>query len=175
MKPRTDAQLIAASLAGSRSAAEALFQRHWPACWRAAYALTGSPVAADDVAQEAFVRAFAALGRFDRNRPFRPWLQRIAINHALDLLRRERARVQLTETAIAVDPTDEIGPDSDLRCALSQLAPERRTVLVLRYVLGYSPPEIASLLDLPDGTVSSRLARALADLRTCLEVENVRR
>ena len=71
----TDAELIASARRGSDEALEALFRRYWPLAWQWAYALTGNRERADDLAQETFVRAVAALPRFDAERPFRPWLK----------------------------------------------------------------------------------------------------
>ncbi|MGZ4387894.1 MAG: RNA polymerase sigma factor, partial [Gaiellaceae bacterium] len=93
MGERTDADLVARARGGSREAAAELFERYWGAAWRAAYAVTGRRALADDVAQDAFERALAALARFDDTRPFAPWLHRIVVNRALDLLRAERRLV----------------------------------------------------------------------------------
>ncbi len=126
---------------------------------------------ADDIAQDAFERAFAALGRFDESRPFAPWLHRIVVNRALDLLRRERRLVGLEAAGQMVAPesgTSAAG-DRELMQAVAGLSPQRRVVVVLRYGLGYPPMEIAGILDLPVGTVHSRLARALDDLRQLQE------
>ena len=75
---------------GSTEAAGALFDRYWIHAWRVAYAVTADRGLADDAGQEAFVKAFAALDRFDETQPFAPWLKRIAINAAVDSLRRSR-------------------------------------------------------------------------------------
>lgn len=166
MATADDGELVARARQGSRDAAGELFSRHWPGAWRLARAVTGRRDMADDIAQDAFERAFAALSRFDRGRPFAPWLHRIVVNRALDLLRSERRLVGL-EAAGRLEgewrnlPTE----DRALLEAVSELGPQRRVVVVLRYGLGYPPLEIASLLDLPVGTVHSRLARALEELR----------
>src|SRR6476646_11870125 len=93
MRTLGDGELVARARQGSRDAAAELFSRHWPGAWRVARAVTGRRDMADDVAQDAFERAFAALHRFDRRRPFAPWLQRIVVNRSLDLLRSERRLV----------------------------------------------------------------------------------
>src|SRR5436309_3195803 len=90
MRPLGDGELVAQARQGSREAAAELFTRHWPGAWKVARTVTGRRDMADDVAQDAFERAFAALGRFDRRRPFGPWLHRIVVNRSLDLLRSER-------------------------------------------------------------------------------------
>jgi RNA polymerase sigma-70 factor (ECF subfamily) len=150
----------------------AIFDRHWDRVWRAAYAVSGDRELASDAAQDAFVRAGAALHRFDRSKPVEPWLVRIAVNRAIDLVRarrREEGGRELPE-AVAFDPPL---PDDDLAEALRRLGPERRAVIALHYWLDYTTPEIAEILGVPLGTVNSRLARALRDLRLELEARNV--
>jgi RNA polymerase sigma-70 factor (ECF subfamily) len=164
MRNWSDAALVGEARRGDRDAAGELFARHWPAAWRAAHAIVGRREAADDVAQDAFVRAFAALGRFDSARPFAPWLHRIVVNRALDELRRERRLVPLD--ALPDTPVwDADDGDAALLAVVADLPIDRRVACVLRYGLGYSPTEIADLLDTPVGTINSRLARALRDLR----------
>src|SRR5438105_13478650 len=93
MQTLSDGELVLRVRRGSQDAAAELFGRHWPGAWRVARAVTGRRDMADDVAQDAFERAFAALSRFDRGRPFGPWLHRIVVNRSLDLLRSERRLV----------------------------------------------------------------------------------
>ena len=162
----SDAQLVKLVLRGDERAANDLFRRHWPGAWRAALAVSASAPLAEEAAQDAWMRAIAALVRFDPSRPFAPWLHRIVINRALDLLRSERRLVGLD---VAAHPSSEwrdvSADDRALLEAVVTLTPQRRVVVVLRYGLGYSPAEIARMLELPTGTVNSRLARALDDLR----------
>jgi RNA polymerase sigma-70 factor, ECF subfamily len=166
MRPQSDGDLVGRAREGSRDAAAELFARHWPDAWRLARSVTGRRDMADDVAQDAFERAFAALHRFDRRRPFRPWLHRIVVNRSLDLLRSERRLVGPDDLdRLAVAEPDHAGGDRALLAAVAGLSPQRRVVVVLRYGLGYPPADIATLLDLPVGTVHSRLARALEELR----------
>jgi RNA polymerase sigma-70 factor, ECF subfamily len=161
-----DGELVVRARQGSREAAAELFRRHWDSSWRLARSVTGRRDMADDIAQDAFERAFAALSRFDRSRPFAPWLHRIVVNRALDLLRSERRLVGLDAGArVAGEWRNVRAEDRALLEAVAALRPQRRVVIVLRYGLGYAPPEIAALLDLPVGTVHSRLARALQELR----------
>jgi RNA polymerase sigma-70 factor (ECF subfamily) len=167
MHALSDAELVGRARNGSPDAAAELFSRHWPGAWRVARAVTGRRDMADDVAQDAFERAFAALHRFDRRRPFAPWLHRIVVNRSLDLLRSERRLVgaDALEAMGEDDRPNHTGGDRALLAAVAGLSPQRRVVIVLRYGLGYAPAEIAELLDLPVGTVHSRLARALEELR----------
>jgi RNA polymerase sigma-70 factor (ECF subfamily) len=158
---------------GDRDAAAALFRRYWRDAWRTAFAITGRRSLADDVAADGFERAFAALGRFDERRPFGPWLHRIVANRALDLLRAER---RLSDEELPdlpdLEPVHASG-DRGLLAAVAALSLERRVVVVLRYGVGMTPAQIADALDLPVGTVNSRLSRALDQLRESLEVEHV--
>jgi RNA polymerase sigma-70 factor (ECF subfamily) len=173
VRESSDRDLVRRARRGDREAAAALFRRYWRDAWRAAFAITGRRSLADDVAADSFERAFAALGRFDERRPFGPWLHRIVANRALDLLRAER-RLSDAELPEVPDlaPVHESG-DRNLLTAVSGLSLERRIVVVLRYGVGMTPKEIAAALDLPVGTVNSRLARALEQLRESLEVEHV--
>jgi len=168
----TDADLVLAARRGSRDALGQIFDRHWPRVWRAAYSTTGERELANDAAQDAFLQAASALDRFDHRRPLEPWLVRIATNRAIDLVRARRRLVseELADERFAFD--DPL-PDDELREALARLGPERRAVIALHYWLDYTTPEIADVLDLPLGTVNSRLARALGDLRQQLEARNV--
>jgi RNA polymerase sigma-70 factor (ECF subfamily) len=165
MRTVPDRVLVQRARNGSRPAAGELFERHWPGAWRAAFAVTGRRDVAEDVAQDGFERAFAALERFDPHRPFGPWLHRIVVNRALDVLRKDRRLVAMdTVPEHAVWDEDGDG-DRAMLAAVATLPPERRAVCVLRFGLGYAPGEIAELLEVPVGTVHSRLARALDELR----------
>jgi RNA polymerase sigma-70 factor (ECF subfamily) len=173
---RDDAQLVAEAQRGSREAAGELFSRHWRDAWRTAHAITGGAASAEDVVQDAFERAFRALSRFDGRRPFGAWLYRIVVNRALTLLRDERRLVSLETIEEPVAERDQdLAPDRGLLAAVAALPAERRVVVILRYGLGHSVREIAELVDLPVGTVQSRLARALTDLRARLEVRDAER
>jgi RNA polymerase sigma-70 factor (ECF subfamily) len=167
-----DEQLVAEAAAGSSAAAEELFSRHWLRAWRLAFSVIGSGSAADDVAQDAFERAFRHLPEFNGRSSFRTWLSRIVVNRAIDLGRRQRplAPLEAADAFASLDPADDIVRDRDLFDAVLGLPAERRLVVALRYWARHSPPEIAVILDLPLGTVHSRLARALTELRSRLEV-----
>ena len=161
---------------GSVDDLEALFRAHWPRAYRAAYLVSGDAAAAEDIAQEAFLAAVRRLDTFDRRRPFGPWLHRIVVNRAIDFTRARklRAEVELGDE-MAVSDTSESGMhtvhtgDNRYLFALRELGPEQRAVIVLRYVLEYTPGEIAELLELPRGTVNSRLRRGLDRLKEVVE------
>jgi RNA polymerase sigma-70 factor, ECF subfamily len=167
MPDRAERTLIRGAQAGSKADLEELFRRHWPPAYRAAYFVVYDRVAAEDIAQEAFMSALRSLDRFDRRRPFGPWLHRIVVNRAIDWARARalRREIEASAESPAVEAEhDLVGARDELDTALASLSPERRAVVVLRYVLGYTPGEIAKLLELPRGTVNSRLRRALDEL-----------
>jgi RNA polymerase sigma-70 factor, ECF subfamily len=161
--------------AGAVSDLEALFRDHWPRAYRAAYLVVHDASAAEDIAQEAFLAALRALDRFDRSRPFGPWLHRIVVNRAIDWTRARALRREVGDEQLA---TTEARPEAPRRplaegvaAALAGLSPEHRAVIVLRHLLEYTPGEIAELLDLPRGTVNSRLRRGLDHLGELLGEE----
>src|SRR5579864_1481147 len=168
---RSERSLIAGALAGSEADLSALFHRHWPRAYRAAFLIVHDHAAAEDIAQEAFVRAVRHLDRFDRRRRFGPWLGAIVANRAIDWTRSRSARREsageLPDSTAA--PAAPSGPYSEeVLAALATLSPEHRAVVVLRYVLEYTPGEIARVLELPRGTVNSRLRRGLDALEARL-------
>ncbi len=175
VRERSDRDLVVAARRGDRDAAAALFRRYWPSAWRVALAVTGRRALADDVAADAFERAFAALDRFDERRPFGPWLHRIVANRCVDLLRAERRLAAEDGVEPAVFEPDHRAGDRGLLATVECLSLERRLVVVLRYGVGMTPKQIAGALDLPVGTVNSRLARSLEQLRESFEDQRVER
>src|SRR5438270_3709864 len=153
--------------AGSVSEFETLFRAHWGPAYRAAYLVVRDASAAEDIAQEAFLAAVRSLDRFDRRRPFGPWLHRIVVNRAIDWARARALRPEAE--AIDAPAPERPGRDDELLRELEHLTPEHRAVIVLRYLLDYTPGEIAELLELPRGTVNSRLRRGLDHLKERLE------
>lgn len=150
---------------GSASDFEALFAEHWGRAHRAAYLVVHDAALAEDIAQEAFVAAVRNLDRFDRRRPFGPWLHRIVVNRAIDAARARtlRRETELVDDAPARPETEPL--DRGVVRALAGLPAEQRAVIVMRHLLGFTPGEIARALDVPRGTVNSRLRRGLDALR----------
>ena len=160
--------------AGSLSDLEALFREHWPRAHRAAYLVVHDAAAAEDIAQEAFLAAIRSLDRLDRRRPFGPWLYRIVVNRAIDWARSRALRAEVGDGALAAVADGERtspGFSPPVVAALAALTPEQRAVIVLRHLLEYTPGEIARMLDLPRGTVNSRLRRGLDELARTVERE----
>jgi RNA polymerase sigma-70 factor, ECF subfamily len=173
---RGERALIRAAQAGSEDALEELFRRHWRRAHRAAYLIVHDSAAAEDIAQEAFLAAVRHLDRFDRRRPFGPWLHRITVNRAIDWSRARTLRREVgfvaAETRIEADAGEGSHPVSDeTLTALASLAPEARAVVVMRHLLEFTPGEIAAALEIPRGTVNSRLRRGLDRLGEALEDE----
>jgi RNA polymerase sigma-70 factor (ECF subfamily) len=163
---RDERAWVRGAQAGSVSDLEALFRAHWPRAFRAAYLVTHDAAAAEDIAQEAFLAAVRSLHRFDWRRPFGPWLHRIAVNRAIDWARARQLRgeVELDDVA-GGSGAPNAGDPQRLAAAIARLPPEQRAVIVLRHLLDYTPGEIAELLELPRGTVNSRLRRGLDALK----------
>jgi RNA polymerase sigma-70 factor (ECF subfamily) len=168
---RPESALVRAAQRGSVEAVDELFRRHWPSAHRAAFLVVHDAAAAEDIAQEAFLAALRALDRFDRRRPLGPWLHRIVVNRAIDWTRARALRAESAADAAPEAPApDAPAPfDDEVLTALAELGPEHRAVVVLRHLLGYTPGEIAAMLELPRGTVNSRLRRALDALAEELE------
>ncbi|MDF1602151.1 RNA polymerase sigma factor [Nocardioides sp. YIM 152315] len=178
-----DAELLARVRGGDRDAYAELVGRHAPIALRTA-ALLGAGADAEDVVQEAFVKAYAALDRFRPGAPFRPWLLRIVANEARNLHRstsRRSARERQWERAAPLllsrpdDPAESVlsreRQDALVR-GLAGLSPHHRQVVTCRYLLDLDEAETATVLGWPRGTVKSRLHRALARLRDVLDAES---
>jgi RNA polymerase sigma-70 factor (ECF subfamily) len=115
-----------------------------------------------------------SLDTFDRRRPFGPWLHRIVVNRAIDWARARALRREIGDDALAEAPARREPPralSEGITAALAGLSPDHRAVIVLRYLLEYTPGEIAAMLDLPRGTVNSRLRRGLDTLQGRLAEE----
>jgi RNA polymerase sigma-70 factor (ECF subfamily) len=173
-----DSALVAAALRGDAASFGALVERYQQPAFRAAYLLLRDAPAAEDVAQEAFVRAFRQLKSFRHDAPFRPWLLRIVTNLALNELRSRSRRSGLVERIGRTAPRVEQAPAAAVEAAeesemvlraMDSLPPDDRVVLHLRYFLELPEREIASAIGRPAGTVKSRLHRASARLRQIIE------
>jgi RNA polymerase sigma-70 factor (ECF subfamily) len=162
--------LVRAAQRGSAEAFAELFRRHWPRAHRAAWLVVHDATAAEDVAQEAFLAAIRSLDRFDRRRPFGPWLHRIVVNRAIDYARARELRREVAGDGIdTASPEAATAPSDEVVAALAALPPDQRAVIVMRHLLGFTPGEIAKALGLPRGTVNSRLRRGLDGLQGSVE------
>lgn len=178
-----EAVLVERARAGDPDAYGDLVTMHQAAAFRVAFLLLGSPADAEDAAQEAFVKAYAALERFRPDRPFRPWLLEIVGNEARNRRRSLGRRARLLDRAGTLLRGGAAPPDTaaaeavvlagetraEVRRALGALRREERAVVTCRYLLDLSEAETAAALGIPVGTVKSRLSRGLARLREELD------
>jgi RNA polymerase sigma factor (sigma-70 family) len=172
-----DAEAVRRARDGDSDAYEVLVARHTAPAHRLAYFL-GAGADAEDVVQEAFVKAYRALPRYREDAPFRPWLLRIVANETRNAVRGRKRRERLAMRALDLGTPDE--PYLQAAAAVRRrallagvrgLAGKDREVIVCRFFLELSAAETATALSLPVGTVKSRTSRALARLRARLDVE----
>ena len=179
-RPADDSNLIARAQRGDGAAYEEIVQRYQQIAFRTAYVITGSAADAEDAAQEGLVKAFHALHRFRPGAPLRPWLLRIVANEARNRARSagrlRRLELRLTEDFRQGDaaPSPEavvVAGDERRRLLemVNALSEDDRLVIASRYFLQLDGEETAATLGIPEGTVKSRLSRALARLRARIE------
>jgi RNA polymerase sigma-70 factor (ECF subfamily) len=178
--PLDDAELVRRAQRGEVDAYEELVRRYQGIAQRTAHLIAGGSADAEDAAQTAFVKAYYALGRFEADRPFRPWLLRIVANEAKNRKRwlSRHATLELSEDReAAAEPAEPASPEAAalererrqvLLGAVNRLRPEDREVIACRYFLELSEVETAEVLGVAQGTVKSRLSRALVRLRTAM-------
>ena len=168
---RSDRELLAAHVAGDRYAFEELFRRHRSRLRRVARAGCHNAQDADDVLQDAMLKAHRNAGAFLHQAAVSSWLHRIVVNACIDRLRRATSHptVELVVAAHPVpDRTGQVETAIMVRSALSGLPAEQRAAVMTVDMHGYSIAEAARLLGIPEGTVKSRCARARARLATAL-------
>jgi RNA polymerase sigma-70 factor (ECF subfamily) len=175
-RPLEDSELAERARRGDIAAYEELVRRYQDVAFRAAYLITGNAQEAEDAAQEAFIKAFYALGRFRQGAPFRPWLLRIVTNEARNRQRSVNRRTRLALQVAGVRPSDDAAPSPEaaalaredqreLLDGLAELPEGDRLVIAYRYFFEMTEAEMAAALDCRPGTVKSRLSRALGRLR----------
>lgn len=169
-------RLVAEAVAGDAGAFESLVRGHDEAMRRLAYRMLGSRAAMDDALQDAYLKAWRSLGRFDGRSSFGTWLHRIAANVCLDHLRVRGRRAEVEMTPERVPAASRPGPEREvaererLRWALGAMPPEYRVAVLLVDGEGLGYAEAAAVLDVAEGTVASRLSRARAALRVVLSL-----
>jgi RNA polymerase sigma-70 factor (ECF subfamily) len=176
-----DAVLVRKAQQGDMDAFESLVRKYQQRVYALCRRLTGAHQSADDLAQETFIKAYYALGRFDAQWPLYPWLRRIALNSGLNYLKARKRERPLLEGTLGARrtpfsaPAD--GPEERLERAefearferaVASLPADQRSVFVLRFHESMSYEEISRTLDLPIGTVMSRLNRARQKLKGLL-------
>ncbi len=167
-----DSATVLAAAGGDRSALRMIYEATSDRVFRLMVRMVG-PQDADDLTQQAFVQAFASLGQFSGDSKFETWLYRLATNEALQHLRREkrrRTRELVVEPTVKATNHIECGERAAMvRQALEQLDPELRAIFTLKEESGLSYRDLAATLDIPEGTVGSRLNRARRELRRLIE------
>ena len=175
-RPLDESDLIRRAQRGDTHAYEELVHAYQGIAFRTAYVISRNAADAEEAAQDGFVKAWRALGRFREGAPFRPWLLRIVANEAHNRVRSAGRRAGLALRAATEESSGDAAPSPEavllsaeqregLLAAVNELPEEQRLVVSLRYFLGLSEREVAEALDVPQGTVKSRNARALERLR----------
>jgi RNA polymerase sigma-70 factor (ECF subfamily) len=184
MRPIDDGEeraLVARARRGDLDAFETLVKLHQRGIYALCFRMAGIHQAADDLAQETFIKAYAGLASFDQNRAFFPWLRKIAVNSSLNYLKSRKREEPLGErdgrvpgqalASSSSTPQDELQRTEareKLGRALRALPPKLKSVFVLRVFDGLSYEEIAHTVEIPRGTVMSRLNRARRKLKAAL-------
>jgi RNA polymerase sigma-70 factor (ECF subfamily) len=181
LQPELERELIRKCKAGDARFYEPLVRAYEPSALRLATGMLGNLEDARDALQDAFVKAYEALHRFDLRRPFGPWFFQILRNHCRDMLRSRQARFKLEvlDENLEHRPEDaDKGPERArqrsaareiLWRALEKVGYEHREILVLKELQGFRYNEIAEILDIPEGTVASRLFHARRALKEALD------
>jgi RNA polymerase sigma-70 factor (ECF subfamily) len=176
MNEDSDGNLVSRSCGGDRRAFEALVLRYERPVYNAAMRMLHDREEARDVAQTVFLKVYEHLGEYDPSHKFYSWLYRIALNESINALQRRRPQAPLDLQMVDGEP----GPDDAVRtlqlhnglaAAIMTLRDEYRAVIVLRHFLGCSYDDIATILEVPEKTVKSRLFSARQLLKSVLETK----
>jgi len=182
----SDLAVVARVKAGDHDAFRHLVERHSRSVFRLAYRLTGHEQDAEDVVQEAFLRAFREIRRFEARSSFATWLYRITVNCSHDLLRQRpragtrpslddpdsMAAAELADSSAAADPMRELSSrriDERVRAAMAGLSGQERSAFVMRHYEGLSIEEIGGVLNLKASAAKHSIFRAVQKLRRSLE------
>ena len=171
-----DQRLVAAVLQGDAEAYGDLVTRYQKLVASVAWRYGARPEHVEDIVSEVFIKAYKNLHQYRPDHPFSTWLYRLAANHVLDWARRarkERRRVEMPEQIVDPQPTPREGHETReraelVRAALDEVADHYRAVLFLVYVEGLKIDDAARMLELPQGTVKTRLMRGREALRKIL-------
>ena len=169
---KTEEQLIAEAIAGDKESFSLLVEKYQRPVFSVCYRMLGTPTAAEDAAQEAFIRAYQALDRYDPERSFATWVLSIASNYSIDQLRKKKVTIlSMDNEAHAWLAPPDPGPSPEkaaldkeksalVQAILAELNETDRAAVILQYWHDYSYEEIADTLDLSSSAVKSRLFRA---------------
>ncbi len=177
----SDGELIGKVKAGEMGAFDELMRRYQKRVYFLAFKMVGDHDSADDVVQDAFVKAYYGMNRFKEGRPFYPWIYRIAMNLCINHLNQRRRQIrfpgdreipgEIPSQSVHSNPEKTLeGEETRVRLenAVESLPPQQKAVLVLRAQENLSYDEIAKVLKIPKGTVMSRLSRARDKLKDVL-------
>jgi RNA polymerase sigma-70 factor (ECF subfamily) len=175
-RPQDESALVERARRGDEQAYEELVRAHQGIAFRTAYLLAGNASDAEEAAQDGFVKAYRALGRFRAGSPFRPWLLQIVANEARNRRRSTGRRAALALRAAAEESSGDAAPSPEgvllagedrerLLAAVNSLREEERLVIACRFFLELTEAETAAALDIRVGTVKSRTSRALEHLK----------
>jgi RNA polymerase sigma factor (sigma-70 family) len=184
-RPEDDSELFTRAQRGDTAAYEEIVQRYQQIAFRTAYLITSSAAEAEDAAQDGFVKAYRALGSFRTGADPRPWLLRIVANEARNRVRSSGRRHGLELRLVDDFRPGDAAPSPEAAAVASEerrrllalvnaLSEDDRLVISSRYFLELTSEETAAALGIPEGTVKSRLSRALARLRTRMDEEALR-
>ncbi len=177
MLSRSDQEVVAKCLSGDPDAYSTLVERYGGRVYNIALRITNDTDAANDCAQEAFIRAYRALHQYDPSLPFGPWLYRITTNASLNYVQRWHAHETPVEEFPDSPEPEESGPESsalrreelgEVLGAMADLPAHYRAALTLRHMQQLSYQEVADSLGIPLGTVKTHLHRARAALKARL-------
>ena len=184
-----DRELATLAARGREPAFRELLTRYERPVFSLVYRMVRDRTLAEDLAQEAFIRAFNAIDSYKTSYKFSNWILKIANNHTIDYLRKRkldtvsidgsphaRTAEEINQSRVVIESTDETPEEyvehrelgGQIEAAIGELREEYRTVIVLRHVEGYAYDEIADVMDLPLGTVKTYLHRARGELRKSL-------
>lgn len=163
-----DHDLLKRAVRGDNKAFHALMDRHAPRLYRLAVSLVGNSTDAEDVLQEAFTGVYRGMGKFEGRSSVKTWITRIVFTQAAKYHRDRAGKIMaplVMDHASDEDESSHLEAKEELDAALARLSPEHREILVLRELEGMSYEEMSLVLNVPRGTIESRLHRARNELR----------
>jgi RNA polymerase sigma-70 factor (ECF subfamily) len=175
---QTEQKIIRKAAKGDRAAFRELVLEHSHAMFRLAWRLTSDETAAEDIVQEAFIKAWRKIGEFRMDSSFKSWLHRITVNTAMDYLRKHLRRKQFEteepeyETAERAGVTPDTGTQIDIstqtQVAMMELSESERTALLLKHYEGHSIKEVAHIMEITTGACKQNIFRAVKKMRIAL-------